>query len=292
MKDYKKNKSNKHLTSVLYQIWNKIKKILLLFILLIFIYFLVMKCFIIVGRSFYQIQYDTRVLFLQKNQSQTIVDALVGVYYVDTGNVVTMKDDILDLDECFSQYSDNKENFSFCVQAKTGQIFDQVYYFNKVSNQSESLKDLIKYLIKTNWNNKKYRNSLLKQFFFINEASIIELQNYDRADLASFNQSLSQCSISLVNTTEITGLAGFTASLFETSGLYVVKITGDNQNLEKSKLILLQDQIACKPVVDKLTKFVGSNIELDYNENITQQYRSTAVFFIGKDLGERYSQVN
>jgi hypothetical protein len=98
-----------------------------------------------------------------------------------------------------------------------------------------------------------------------------------------FQVSTQPCSIAVVNTTGVTGLATEVGEILERSGLFVARLTNNQSNTTNS-LILTKNLEECQEVIDALGVLTPNSTEVAIDEAAATRYRARVVLLVGKDL--------
>jgi len=93
------------------------------------------------------------------------------------------------------------------------------------------------------------------------------------------------CTVALVNTTSLNGLAGRIEHLLESHDFRVIRTTSDDTLIEKTTVISAEDlSDDCQQVFNKILKLVPSEVVLQQNAQETSYYRADLVIKLGTDL--------
>jgi len=98
-----------------------------------------------------------------------------------------------------------------------------------------------------------------------------------------FQVSIQPCSIAVVNTTGVTGLATEVGDILERSGLFVARLTNNQSNTNNS-LILTKNLEECDEVIEALSILTPNSTEVAIDEAAATRYRARVVLLVGKDL--------
>lgn len=111
------------------------------------------------------------------------------------------------------------------------------------------------------------------------------------ARLARYNleseQNLKTCSVTVVNTTNISGLATRVAELLETDGLLVVRITSIMNQLDKSQVVYDSTLPECAQVAEQVVQIIPSYSQKYASQEIATKYRAGTVVLLGSDFGSQ-----
>jgi hypothetical protein len=112
----------------------------------------------------------------------------------------------------------------------------------------------------------------------------VSISDWLEYDLVGDLQLNSQpCSITVVNTTQETGLATKLATIFERSGLFVARLT-DNQSGVSNSLLLTSEPEQCSQVIQTLQVLTPNSQNVVVDKDASNKYRADVVFFVGKDF--------
>lgn len=98
-----------------------------------------------------------------------------------------------------------------------------------------------------------------------------------------FQVSTQPCSIAVVNTTGVNGLATEVGDILERSGLFVARLTNNQSNTSNS-LILTKNPEECKEVIEAVGILTPNSAEVAIDEAAATRYRARVVILVGKDL--------
>lgn len=92
-----------------------------------------------------------------------------------------------------------------------------------------------------------------------------------------------ECTIAVINTTSISGVAGRVTKIFENSGGRVVRVADTPATLETSRVAISTDS-NCLEVAEKVQQVVPTAIAIERSEQITAENRAEVVILLGKDV--------
>jgi hypothetical protein len=98
-----------------------------------------------------------------------------------------------------------------------------------------------------------------------------------------FQVSTQPCSIAVVNTTGVTGLASEAGAILERSGLFVARLTNNQSNTTNS-LILTKNLEECQEVIDAVSILTPNSTEVAIDEAAATRYRARVVILLGRDF--------
>ncbi len=125
--------------------------------------------------------------------------------------------------------------------------------------------------------------------FYLLTAQSLELKTKDGGYLTEsfLERSLVQkekiCSVAVINTTNINGLATRMSQLLEQGGVYVVRTGSDDQAFVNSLVVLDKDRDECLPTAKKLESLLPNHKPLKIDK-VVNNYRTDIVLFLGKNL--------
>jgi len=98
------------------------------------------------------------------------------------------------------------------------------------------------------------------------------------------------CSLAVVNTTGISGLARQVTDILERNNIFVIRLTDTFTNAEQSHIVVDQ-QKKCQQQLQQLKNFLGQpDYEHAVDASVTQKYRADAVLLLGREEANLYSQ--
>lgn len=102
-----------------------------------------------------------------------------------------------------------------------------------------------------------------------------------------FSLSQSACTVALINTTPLNGLAGRIADLLESHNFRVVRTTSDLTPVEKTTVLFGEDlSDSCRIILDKVEKLVPGGILKQADAAETVRNRADLVVRLGTDLAQ------
>ena len=101
----------------------------------------------------------------------------------------------------------------------------------------------------------------------------------------SLIQNSQACSIAVINTTEVNGLASRMSDLLEKNGAYIVRVVSNDLDLDKSYVLVDDSKNNCLVVAKKLEGLLPQHGELQRGE-VIQPYRADIVIFLGNNLAQ------
>lgn len=97
-----------------------------------------------------------------------------------------------------------------------------------------------------------------------------------------------ECTIAVINTTTISGVATRVTQILENSGGRVVRVADTPTNLEKSRLVI-SEHSKCQGVAQKARRVIPSDIEIEQNKEQATEHRAEVVLLLGRDVAELLS---
>lgn len=144
---------------------------------------------------------------------------------------------------------------------------------------------------------KNFKNYLRLHYLTKNlgEAQIITIEKFTAT--ASRYQTLGvntarDCPVAVINTTNKSGLASKVSGIIEENGGLVVRVSSQPKNQDHSSLYFSQDtQELCQPLINLITRIFPASLELiAAHDNLTSEYRSELILFLGEDAAQNLSQ--
>ncbi len=101
------------------------------------------------------------------------------------------------------------------------------------------------------------------------------------------DSSMLLCTIAVINTTAVNGLAGKIDQVLDADGFSVIRTGNDSQTLAKTELIVSSDkntQTNCQQAQNKIESLLPGKAVITMDDNVTKQFRADLVLKIGEDL--------
>ncbi|MCC6711692.1 MAG: LytR C-terminal domain-containing protein [Candidatus Pacebacteria bacterium] len=101
------------------------------------------------------------------------------------------------------------------------------------------------------------------------------------------DSSMLLCTIAVINTTAVNGLAGKIDQVLDADGFSVIRTGNDSQTLAKTELIVGSDkntQTNCQRAQTKIESLLPGKAVITMDDNVTKQFRADLVLKIGADL--------
>jgi len=175
-----------------------------------------------------------------------------------------------------------------------GRVIDEVWGVDQVLANSDQLNDLKQpFFSREFW---QFPGSLGNKLAWWSLISDPRTEvNY--ADLAtSFplekrikntDSSLLLCTIAVINTTSVNGLAGRIEQVLDVDGFSIIRTDSEAQTLAKTELVVSTDQNSqtnCRKAEQKLIKLLPGKVEVNVDDVLTKTYRADLVVKLGEDL--------
>jgi hypothetical protein len=118
-----------------------------------------------------------------------------------------------------------------------------------------------------------------------------DLQEWEKAQSQlQFPSQARDCSLSVVNTTQVSGVGNISATTLEKSGLSVIRVTDIDQSTDHTVLALQQELPECASVLEHIGHLFPFPIKTEIRTDILSQYRSNIVLFVGKDFSNEIAK--
>ena len=161
---------------------------------------------------------------------------------------------------------------------------------NKLDLSWELIKQLLSFKLAVNSNYKLVRNFNLV-INLIDVATVeshqIKLTNLSNIFLErSLTQDQSVCAVAVINTTSINKLAQKVTNMLESNGLYVVRTTSNEQNLDVSQVLVDRRKPHCRLLALKLEDLLPEHQVLRFAHTVND-YRADIVILLGNNLAQQ-----
>lgn len=105
------------------------------------------------------------------------------------------------------------------------------------------------------------------------------------------HQQSQNCSIAVLNATYEPGLARKFTTLFEQSGLYVIRVAANDQVLQES-VMFVDPQVAkeCAGIISEVVKLFDSTLVIKQDAQIASEQRAKIIFFLGENDADVFSE--
>jgi hypothetical protein len=118
------------------------------------------------------------------------------------------------------------------------------------------------------------------------DKAVSDLPNLEQGTFVS--DQARRCSVAVVNTTPVTGLANTLTSYLEKLGLVVVRVADNQTNSQVSHLVVAEKNEACLEVAKVLDFLSPNTLEIVENPEAATTYRAALVLFVGQNMAELY----
>ena len=179
------------------------------------------------------------------------------------------------------------------MSLSTGMLLDELWVVNTDRLQINSQARLKQFLVTNLWRN--WQVSLADKLAWLALAAdhrteftlrqnVTELPD-QRFLVKDFAQAEPLCTIALVNTTDMNGLAGRIAQLLESHNFRVVRTVSNDTTAEQTTAIT-QAEVSedCQLVLDKVTSLVPGPVKQQVDEDEALRQRADLVVQLGTDL--------
>lgn len=111
-------------------------------------------------------------------------------------------------------------------------------------------------------------------------------EQWQKYALQLTNSKQTECSVAVINATQVSGLASKFSSILESSGLYVIRVADTSDFAENSSIFILpSSESACTESMRQGENLFPFPITYQLRDTLYEQYRADAVFILGNDLG-------
>ncbi|HEX9817313.1 MAG TPA: LytR C-terminal domain-containing protein [Patescibacteria group bacterium] len=179
------------------------------------------------------------------------------------------------------------------LSLSTGVLLDELWPVNVKQLRLESPNQFTSFLVQNFWHNQHISwftklavlaLALAQQTELIVQPSLsaLPISTWRQANLADDGLS---CTVALVNTTSLNGLAGRIDNLLKSQNFRVVRTTSDDTLVARTVVISGTDfSDTCQQVLTKITHLVPGGVERQSDDQQTQLYRADLVVKLGEDL--------
>lgn len=191
--------------------------------------------------------------------------------------------------------SEQRSLFSLAIWYPINQLWEihQPVTFNDDKNITQLADLLIKNQINAPISNsQRWRWWLLLRFLRPDQITYTNVSDFE--DWQSIQEQLhvsaqSDCSVTIVNLTSISGMARLWGSLTEKMGISVVRVTDEQDTGDKTHLVLDTDSKQCQKVTSQIQQILPFAAPTSNETNIRSRYRSDVVLFLGQDMASFWS---
>lgn len=137
-------------------------------------------------------------------------------------------------------------------------------------------------------------NQLAQLYFFAKNVPVEQVTTTsETVELTHLSAKLHQashqdCSIAIINTTQVPKLASRMSTIFEQSELLVIRVDDSTSGIETSTVNYDATQAACAAIGDRIQTVFPSPLAVVNNSADRQESRADMVITIGKDLGDLF----
>jgi hypothetical protein len=174
---------------------------------------------------------------------------------------------------------------------QTGVFIDDIWIVDSIEDYDQQSQQ---FLIEA-WKQNQpfsFSNQWWQMYVHLLRSTITVASVSDRAQMAALDVTRSgskqarQCSLAVVNTTNKSGVASFLTTYLEKKGVVVVRVTDNSAQLDTSRIVVSEESEACAEVVSILKYLQPEKATVSFNQEVANDYRASAVFFLGKDISE------
>jgi hypothetical protein len=105
-----------------------------------------------------------------------------------------------------------------------------------------------------------------------------------------FPSQAADCSVAIINTTDIVGIGSQFGKILEKSGFAVVRVADANGVVEKTTLLTDTDSSTCLDVQSHILHSLPLATKNQFDSQAFQKYRGHVVLILGQDLGDIFHQ--
>lgn len=303
-KQYSKKDKKKSRPSFLI---NFLRKIFFAFFSLIILAIIVYVFFLFILPRFFRLNYNRHyVFFYDKNMLYEAKITLVS-FLPETDSIIINDlacDDrevelsgrkSLKVSDFCQLLEANKNHLGYQDQLLNSQIFnfiiDELQYSpERVISDKESLVQyILAELSQLNITDQKVRELIELYFFIKNPKVVLERQpvvkDIEELRYLNFtNNQLQDCSVAVINASEVNGLARQISQILENTSIRVVREAGSNEPKLKDSKVYYHHQNRCDLLLMKIKKILPPGIQVETSEEQLQQYRADLVLMLGEDL--------
>jgi len=162
-----------------------------------------------------------------------------------------------------------------------------------VKRRGELKKQLWTAIVREKRTSGVWDQQLLTLYFFLNAGTNwrpSRLQSGDEASLAAFHrQDFSRadnqhCSVVVVNSTAVSGLAGRIATVLEKDGYFVTRTGNFAEALSRTTIFYNEEAVACMELISRSIKVFPLRPEVVKGKEVPHQHRAGVVIVAGEDL--------
>lgn len=127
--------------------------------------------------------------------------------------------------------------------------------------------------------------------WLLSERDVEVKTDQDNADLAKMSQvarispAARKCSVAIVNTTQVAGLASAISDYLEKIGLVVIRVTDNQTNSVASHLVIADKSTEfCQEAIAVLDYISPEPLEVTVNQEAANTYRASLVLLVGQNM--------
>jgi len=183
-----------------------------------------------------------------------------------------------------------RSTYSFSL----GRVIDEVWAVDKQLSNWDSKSDFRSvFFSKTIWS---FPSSLTQKAAWLSlisdprteiDFNDLESEYPLNKKIENTDSSLFLCSIALINTTAVDGLAGQIETVLSGGGFSVIRTANDDQVLSTTEMIISSDEESqknCSKVEKKIEGLLPGAVENRIDDEITRRYRADLVVKLGEDM--------
>ncbi|MEA2056686.1 MAG: LytR C-terminal domain-containing protein [Patescibacteria group bacterium] len=188
-----------------------------------------------------------------------------------------------------SWFADKNQNlnkdkiYSWLLKNNIRQV---IHYSGQELTQPTDILSIIRAEIFNNKLSIKDRQSLFELFAFAKNAEFSQHKSAQNInDIAFPLLDNGHCSVAVINTTIISGLAGEVGDSFEKMGVRVIRIDGDDSNLQQTQIIITNKD-SCQSTATSISRILMGTVgrgEDQEKKQLLSRYRADLVLLLGAD---------
>ncbi len=224
-------------------------------------------------KGLYQLKENERILLIKNNKPMAMVYFNVNNKQLVLTDLSQNNFDFAALEKSATLSSQLKKNLIYTFLFDTA--FDQSYEYPYEDLSRESLLSFFK------------NQNLRVYYFFLKDRDLLWKEQRFEKQANSVNQTMFNCSVALVNTTNESGLASTLATILEKNSFSIIKKDSNSDNLSQTKIVYNPEEKTCSRLIEKLGRVFGESLVIA-NKNEAESYRSSMVIYVGRDLADLY----
>ncbi|MGD9129028.1 MAG: LytR C-terminal domain-containing protein [Candidatus Woesebacteria bacterium] len=131
-------------------------------------------------------------------------------------------------------------------------------------------------------------SDILRLYLFSkNSAVVLQTENNTSSSsdyLRFIDKTYQQCSIAVLNSTEVNGLANNISTILEKNGFLVIREGSYSEKLSRTTIYHGQINKPCELVLKKVLSFFSKESKLEENTSLVQEFRADLLIILAKDL--------